>query len=99
MDVGLLGLVDLSAQQEDGGFLFCEELDVSLVEGQAQVFLLFLILFHFKLVSFSNRVKTHLLADISSAALKSLALQVFAEGVEAGLRIAQDHRYLKVLFG
>ena len=34
MDVGLLGLVDFPAQQEDGGFLLGEELDVSLVERQ-----------------------------------------------------------------
>ena len=100
MDVVLLGLVDLPAQQEDGGFLLGEELDVSLVERQAQVLLLFLILlFHFKLGSFSNALKTHLLACFSSAALKSLALQVLPEGVEAWLNISQNHRDLKVFFG
>lgn len=92
MDVGLLGLVDLPAQQEDGGFLLGEELEVSLVERKVLILLLFLILlFHFKLVSFTRHFITQLLACFSPAALKGLAFQVVAERTEAGLRISQNH--------
>ena len=92
MDIGLLGLVDLPAEEEDGGFLLGEELEVSLVERKALILFLFLILlFHFKLGSFTGDFITHLLAGFSPAALKCLAFQVVAERVEPGLRISQNH--------